>query len=81
MEKDVLKRLKELGLDHPLKDAGIKSVDKKWVDIQRKHDVLFIKGDQVAVVLKGWLWLKKIKLYCKTNKITNDIICHYVCNV
>lgn len=53
MEKDVLKRLKELGLDHPLKDAGIKSVDKKWVEIQRKHDVLFIKGDQVAVVLKG----------------------------
>lgn len=52
-EKDVLKRLKELGLDHPLKDAGIKSADKKWVDIQRKHDVLFIKGDQVAVVLKG----------------------------
>lgn len=43
----------ELGLDHPLKNATVKCVDKKRVEVRRRHELLFIKGDQVVAVLKN----------------------------
>lgn len=51
-EEMALSRLRELGLQHPLRDAIVSSVakKKKLVEVKRKHPLLFIKGDQVAVV-------------------------------
>lgn len=51
-EQLALLRFMELGLDHPLKNATVKCVDKKRVEVRRRHELLFIKGDQVVAVLK-----------------------------
>lgn len=53
-ELEAFKRFKELKLPHPMKDPNteIKAIDKKRLEIRRRHKLLFIKGDQVAVVTK-----------------------------
>lgn len=46
-------RLKELGLDpKSLTSSSVKVIDKKRVEVSQRHDLLFIRGDQVAVVLE-----------------------------
>lgn len=57
-EQQALQRLRELGIKPPMKDACIKSVRGKWVEITRKHDLLMVKGDQVAVVSKDNVTIK-----------------------
>lgn len=52
-EKAALQRLKDLGLAHPLQGGQVRSVRKKWVEVKKKHGLLLVKGDQVAVVMKG----------------------------
>lgn len=53
-ETEAFKRFKELKLPHPLKDphTEVRVIDKKRVEVKRRHKLLFIKGDQVAVVMK-----------------------------
>lgn len=53
-EEMALSRLRELGLQHPLRGAIVSSVakKKKLVEVKRRHPLLFLKGDQVAVVFQ-----------------------------